>query len=150
MLKKLTLALIAMTVIFLAGCKGSRSVKIVYTYNDRWTGSYIANNTTVTTGADRTMTYDLGDYDSKVVVDAVANTYACDADVSGQPIPGIPYNGLTYYNCPKNAGMGISIEIDEDFDNGFLYLASKNVKVSASETRYCYPVEVSYDFTPVK
>ncbi|MGD0566681.1 MAG: hypothetical protein ABSA34_05030 [Candidatus Goldiibacteriota bacterium] len=144
MLKKLTLAFIAMILIFAAGCKGSRSVKVVYTYNDLWSGSYTANNTTVTTGADRSMTYDLGDYTSKVVVDAVMNTVACWA---GQPVPGIPYDGVAYQQCTPNISMPITIEIDEDFDNGFLYLASTNVKATASESRYCYPVEISYDFS---
>jgi len=122
MSKKLFLLFIS--IVFIAamgvGCKGKRSVRVVIEHNYTWSMEMIQGDSKLPIVSDNeTKTYPLGDFNDKIIVDAwKTNTQTAR----------------------------IYVKIIEDFEPGFLYLATSEVKHEVSEDDFDRHVIAYYDF----
>jgi len=122
MSKKLFLLFISIILIAAmgVGCKGKRSVRVVLEHNDYWNMQMVLGDSKSPILEDNeTRTYPLGDYEDKVIVEAwKTNTQTAR----------------------------LNIKIIEDFEPGFLYLASSEVKEEISEDEFNKHIFVYHDF----
>jgi hypothetical protein len=133
MSKKLIYVLIVIAVLFMTACKGQRSVKVVINYSDQewigWLGADGSGNTIDVSGLAginySNHTIDLGDDKSHITIWAERVT--------------LPQG---------NGSQKLEVSIIEEYQPGFLYLASSEVKAdSANNTNNLYiPVLADYDF----
>ncbi|HNZ30064.1 MAG: hypothetical protein BWY84_01025 [Candidatus Aerophobetes bacterium ADurb.Bin490] len=122
MSKKLFLLFIcaAFIAVMGVGCKGKRSVRVVVEHNYTWSMEMIQGDSKLPVISDNeTRTYPLGDFKDKIIVDAwKTNTQTAR----------------------------IYVKIIEDFEPGFLYLASSEVKHEVSEDDINTHIVAYYDF----
>ncbi|MBN2754218.1 MAG: hypothetical protein JXR81_05055 [Candidatus Goldbacteria bacterium] len=126
MYKKLFLLFIALLLIAFmgVGCKGKRSVRVVIEHPYWWEAYMIKGDTLTPHFSDNeTRTYDLGDYKSKITVEA----WQIDTN-------------------PNTKQARLYIKIIEDYAPGFLYLESSEIKNEISTEEYNFHIQAMYDF----
>lgn len=102
------------------GCKGQRSVRVVIEHPYTWEAFMIKGDTkTEIFGDNETRTYKLGDYKNKITVEAwKTNTQTAR----------------------------LNIKIVEDFEPGFLYLSSSEIKEELSDEEFNKHIQIIHDF----
>ncbi len=121
--KALMIMSVLIIIILMAGCKGTRTVKVVVSHGGVWYAQIKADSGLTTKTGYFTETYDLGDDNSNIVVEAFRITTTADTS------------------------KDLSVKILENFDNGFLYTASSTVKASIDNIYYLPPYEVDFPAT---
>ena len=118
--KSLLVFLSLVIIIIIAGCKGNRTVKVTVAHQGIWYAQIKADSGLTTKTGYYTETYDLGNDNTNIVVEAWRITTTADTT------------------------KDLSIKIIEQYDNGFLYTASSTVKASITNTFYLPPWEVDF------
>lgn len=111
MYKKSFIMLLSIVIlIFAASCRGTRTVKVVVANQGIWYVELHEDDGVMTRTGYFTETFDLGDKQSNIIVDAfriTVNAYALKA---------------------------LTVSIIEQYDNGFLYTASSQTKATITNT----------------
>ena len=123
-MRKITL-LLCVLIIFavFTGCRGKRDVKLIVNYPDNWQVWYAADNQAATvTGYFRTV-IPLGDYQSKATIAA--------------------------WRINPPSSMNLDVQIVEEYQAGFLYVATSDVMADNNNTTNNANIGViaTYDFS---
>jgi hypothetical protein len=121
MYKKIFLAFLVITVVFMAGCKGKRSVKVIVEHPDYWQADLYSGGGISHKYSWHNETYDLGDYQSFVSITAQA------------------------INPTDNNSLKITIR--EDWAAGFLYTAATTVDAESDTTNPTLQVYLDHSFS---
>ncbi|MCE5301238.1 MAG: hypothetical protein LLG37_10270 [Spirochaetia bacterium] len=122
-MRKKLLIILAVVMIFgvATGCRGKRNVSVVISHQDQWTANISVGGTIATAAGNSTYTYDIGDTDSIVGVTATK----------------------------QNSGtQSMTVQIIESYEAGFIYMASTDIKETATSTEPNAMVSALYDFSP--
>ena len=121
--KSLIMLLSVVILIFVASCRGTRTVKVVVANQGIWYVELHEDDGVTTRTGYFTETFDLGDKQSDIIVDAfriTINAYAL---------------------------KDLTVSIIEQYDNGFLYTASSQTKATITNTYVDPPYSYSAPIT---
>jgi hypothetical protein len=123
MQRKILLILLAVAMVFLVGCRGTRTVQVYVDCAYPWAASMtLDNGTSTNTTGNSNASYDLGNTNSNVTI-------------SASMVPGTLTTG------------SLTLRIVENYDAGFLYQASTDTKASVSTASMGTVITAAYDFS---